>query len=73
MKKEPAGLTLKDGKRPDGCTLIPWHGGRQLAWDAITVAESYVKAASHAAGAVAEQAEDRKCSKYSKLSASYKF
>jgi len=76
VKKEPAGLALKDGKRPDGCTLIPWRGGKPLAWDVTvctTVAESYVNAASHAAGAVAEQAADRKCSKYAELSASYEF
>ena len=42
VRKEPAGLVQKDGKRPDGCTLIPWRGGRPLAWD-VTVAASYVK------------------------------
>ena len=24
--KEPSGLDRQDGKRPDGLTLIPWHG-----------------------------------------------
>ena len=24
--KEPSGLDKQDGKRPDGLTLIPWHG-----------------------------------------------
>jgi len=28
VKKDPAGPDHKDGKRPDGCTLIPWCGGR---------------------------------------------
>ena len=28
--KEPAGLDRQDDKRPDGLTLIPWHGGRSL-------------------------------------------
>jgi len=54
-KKEPAGLVQSDGKRPDGCTVIPWHGGRPLAWDitvCTTVAASYLTAASHTAGAV---------------------
>ena len=26
--KEPFGLDRQDGKRPDGLTLLPWHGGR---------------------------------------------
>jgi len=37
------------------------------------VADSYLAAASHAAEAVAEQAADRKCLKYTELSATYKF
>ena len=67
VKKEPSGLAHKEGKRPDGCTLIPWRGGKPLAWDVTvctTVADSYLTAVSHAAGgAVAEQAADRKCLK----------
>jgi len=46
-RKEPSGLVQKDGKRPDGCTLIPRRGGRHLAWDVTvctTVAASYVTA-----------------------------
>jgi len=65
-----------DGKRPDGCTLIPRRGGKPLAWDVtvcITVADSYLEAASHAAGAVAEQAADRKWLKYTERSATYEF
>jgi len=76
VKKEPSGLAHKDGKRPDGCTLIPWHGGIPLGWDVTvctTVADSYLTAASHTAGAVAEQAADRKCQKYAELSAAYEF
>jgi len=38
-----------------------------------TVADSYLTAASHAAGAVAEQVADRKCLKYTDLSATYEF
>ena len=73
VTKEPSGLAHKDGKR---CTLIPWRGGKPLAWDvtvSTTVADSYLTAASHAAGAVAEQAADRKCLKYAALSAAYEF
>jgi len=35
--KEPSGLDRQDGKRPDGLTLIPWHGGRSLVWDVTVV------------------------------------
>ena len=37
------------------------------------MADSFLAAASHAAGAVAEQAADRKCLKYTELSATYEF
>jgi len=76
VRKESAGLVQKEGKRPDGCTLIPWRGGRHLAWDVTvctTVAASYVTAACQSAGAVAEQAADRKCLKCAELSAAYEF
>jgi len=71
VRKEPAGLVQKDGKHPDGCTLIPWRGGRALAWDVTvrtTVAASYVTAASQSAGAAAEQAAERRCLKSAELS-----
>ena len=64
VKKEPSGPAHKDRKHPDSCAFIPWHGGKPLAWDftvCTTAADSYLTAASHAAGAVAEQAADRKC------------
>jgi len=47
VKKEPATLVQSDGKCPDGCTLISWHGGRPVAWDVTVctiVAASYVAA-----------------------------
>jgi len=74
--KKPAGLVQKDGKRPDGCTLIPWRGGRPVAWDVTvctTVAASYVTAASQSAGAAAKQPAERKSLKYAELSAAYEF
>ena len=42
--KQPTGLILSDGKRPDGATLIPWSRGKEMAWD-VTVPDTY--AASH--------------------------
>jgi len=63
--KEPACLVQKEG-----FTLIPWCGGRPLAWGVIvctTVAASRVTAA----GAAAEQAADRKSLKYAELPAAY--
>ena len=35
--KEPSGLDRQDGKRPDGLTLIPWHGVCSLVWDVTVV------------------------------------
>jgi len=76
VRKEPAGLVQKDGKHPDGCTLIPRRGGRPLAWDVTvctTVAASYVTAASQSAGAAAEQLAESKSLIYTELSAADKF
>ncbi|ESO09513.1 hypothetical protein HELRODRAFT_168505 [Helobdella robusta] len=47
--REPSGIAAHDGKRPDGCTLIPWRAGRCLAWDVTvpgTFAERYVQLTS---------------------------
>ena len=68
--KEPHGLVQSDGKRPDGLTLIPWKGGKPLAWDVTavcTVAYSYVAATAREASAAAECAAELKISKYSGL------
>ena len=76
VKKEPSGLAHKDRKRPDGCALILWRGGKPLARDVTvctTVVDSYLTAASYAAGAVAKQAADRKCLTYADLSVAYEF
>jgi len=48
------------------------HGARNVTV-CTTVAASYVTAVSHTAGAVAEQAADRKCSKYTELSSTHEF
>jgi len=46
-----------------------------IMWDVTvcTTVADYLAAASHAAGAVTEQAADRKCLKYTELSATYEF
>ena len=37
--KEPPGL-CRDGKRPDGASVIPWRRGRNVTWD-VTVADTF--------------------------------
>ena len=66
--KEPHGLVRSDGKRPDGLTLVPWKGGKPLAWDVTpvrSVADSFVAATAREAGAAAERAAELKIAKYS--------
>jgi len=73
---EPAGLDRQDGKRPDGLTLIQWHGGRSLVWDVTVVsplAATYVDRAATDAGTVADMAATRKTEKHSTLSSAYRF
>ena len=67
---EPSGLFRSDGKRPDGITIVHWQCGKLLAWDATcpdTYAPSYSAFAAAEAGAVANQAEHKKCVKYAHL------
>jgi len=74
--KEPAGLLRSDGKRPDGLTLIPWHGGRSATWDVTvtdTMAASYLGSTSTMAGGAAKAAADRKIQKYTNLMGTYHF
>ena len=73
---EPPGLSRVDGRRPDGVSIMPWSAGKPLVWDATcsdTFAASYQGVASHVAGEVAAQAEDRKEVKYANLSHSHCF
>ena len=74
--KEPAGISRTDGKRPDGMTLIPWAGGKNVLWDITvidTLAASYLPSTSTAAGNAAEIATARKDEKYAALSTNYNF
>jgi len=63
--KEPHGLVRSDGKRPDGLSLVPWKGGKPLAWDVTAVC--IVAATAREAGAAAERAAEPKIAKYSGL------
>ena len=74
--KEPLGLTRRDGKRPDGVTLLPWANGRCLAWDVTvpdTTAASHLNCTSLAAGSAAEHAAELKIAKYTELLSVYEF
>ena len=56
--------------------MVPWSGGKVLVWDATcpdTLAPSYSSLATREAGAVAEEAEQRKKVKYSHLERSHCF
>ena len=72
--KEPTGLSLHNGKRPDGLTLVPWQTGKALVWDVTvpsTLAGSYLVASSQTSGAAAELASAKKINKYADISAAY--
>jgi hypothetical protein len=74
--REPTGLCVGGGKRPDGVSLVPWSKGRCLAWDATcpdTFAPSHIQSSSVSAGAVAAISEAKKCAKYAGLPADTDF
>jgi len=74
--KEPVGLMLEDGKRPDGATITPWSRGKPLAWDVTvpdTYAQSYLNRSAQNVGAAASQAADNKTAKYNGLSHTHIF
>lgn len=73
---EPNSLCRDDGKRPDGLTVLPWANGRCMVWDFTcpdTLAASHLNRAVVSPGAVANDAENRKSSKYRSLAACYNF
>ena len=73
---EPAEICRSDGKRPDGATVLPWRSRRILVWDATcpdTFAPSHRDLATRGAGAVADQAEERKKAKYAELATTHHF
>ena len=74
--KEPPGLLLSDGKRPDGATQIPWSSGKCLTWDVTvtdTLAPSYVTLSATSACNAAERAASNKVAKYACLAATHEF
>ena len=71
---EPPGLSRNDGKRPDGLTLFPWAGGKNLIWDYTnrdTLCASHVAGTSSEAGKAAMEAETVKLSLYNDLVREY--
>ena len=73
---DPSGICQSDGKRLDGATVAPWRCGKALVRDATcpdTFAASHVMLATSKAGAIANQAEERKRAKYAELLVSYHF
>ena len=75
-KKEPAGLLRSDGKRPDGCSVISWQGGKCVAWDVTapdTLARSHLSETSLTTAAAAESASRKKIAKYSDISRTHLF
>ncbi|ESO06986.1 hypothetical protein HELRODRAFT_171022 [Helobdella robusta] len=76
LTAEPSGISAHDGRRPDGCTLIPWRAGRCLAWDVTvpgTLAERYVNLTSKECGLAAARAADEKMKKYGNALPSMEF
>jgi len=76
VAKEPQGLSMADGKRPDGLTMVPWREEKPLTWDVTVVcplAESYISDSATNAGSVAEAADTRKAAKYAGLERTHIF
>lgn len=72
--REPTHLTLENGKRPDGVTLVPYSRGRHIIWDATvvdTLAPSYISATSLQAGAASTLAEQKKRAVYATFARDY--
>ena len=76
ISREPSGLVGNSLLRLDGISLIPWSGGKHIAWDATittTLAESYIGASVSQAGSAAEIAAAKKVLKYAGLSSGVAF
>ena len=73
---EPRGLCRRDGKRPDGLSIIPWARGRALVWDVTcwdSFAPSNIHLSSSRAGLVTDHAATKKRALYAELSTCHHF
>ena len=73
--KEPNNL-CRDGRRPDGVSMVPWSRGRCMAWDVTvpdTLAPSHIQATKASAGFAASSSEALKSAKYADLAATHTF
>jgi len=74
--KEPVSLMRDDNKRPDGATLLPWAGGKPVAWDVTvpdTYAESHTDRRATKPSAAASNKAQNKIDKYAKLTSTHIF
>ena len=72
---EPAGIVRED-KRPNGITNVPWSHGHHLVWDFTcpdTLAPSHLCTTSAEAGSAAKEAEERKILKYTSIATYHTF
>jgi len=73
---EPNSLSIDDGKRPVGLTVLPWANGRSMIWKFTcpdTMATSHLNRSALFAGAAANDAKRRTVVKYRLLSALMNF
>ena len=57
--KEPSGLVISDGKKPDGLTLIPLKNGNCVTWD-VTVTDILAQSYDQHPARLVEQLRPRK-------------
>ena len=72
---EPAGIVRED-KRQDGMTNVPWSHGRHLVGDFTcpdTLSPSHLCTTSAEAGSAAKEAEERKIRKYTSIATYHTF
>ena len=76
VAKQPVGLTRRDGKRPDGATLIPRSRDKPPACDVTvpgTFAESRLKEMSIRRGAAADGAAELERTKYTAVTSTHTY
>ena len=73
---EPQGLISNNNTLPDGVTLVPFFHGKCLTWDVTVIhptSKSYIESACLKNLTAANQAEEKKKTKYSNLAPEYLF